>query len=1274
MASFRQIALISAALLALSACGDDDPTTPPTGSDSGADTGDGGVDVGSDADATEDVGPDGTEDTAPDTTPDTTPDTSCDDADEDGVCDDEDVCPEGDDTVDTDEDGVPDACDICADGDDGEDADEDGIPDACDVCADGDDGEDADEDGVPDACDVCADADDTLDDDGDGVPNGCDVCEGFPDGDDTDDDGVPNGCDICDGDEESDADGDGVPDACDVCADADDTVDADGDLIPDGCDVCEGGDDTADGDADGVPDDCDNCPEDENPLQTDGDGDWEAAAGVVDFAWRTLDESTALDLSDDDTEVVSLGFEWDFFGLAVNEVYVSSNGFLSVDTDRADDEDSSGCCTGGELGGEEGGAPGVIAGFWDDLDPSSGGSIRYATSGDVGAREFVVEFDEVPHCCGDTPTVSFQVVLREAGGVEVHCESCGPHEEVDVATQGVESWRDGVAATLEGRNAAEWTAEEDGAEFTWSSTGGDGVGDVCDACPLDDPDDTDEDLVCDSDDVCEGFDDGADSDGDGVPDGCDVCADGDDGADSDGDGVPDACDACPADFFDDSDGDGICDSDDVCDGGDDMVDTDGDGTADFCDACPSDNPDDTDDDGVCDIDDACEGGDDGVDTDGDGVADFCDICEGGDDATDTDGDGVPDFCDACEGSDDAADEDSDGVPDACDNCALEPNADQADTDYASDIAVVPFTWRSGEFTELPLRDDEFSADIELGFTFPFYGTDHTTASVNSNGWLDLTGRGTGTGIVRSLPNAVTDHGIFGFAEDLHPGRDDGGTVSYATLGEAGAREFVLQFDDVGHLAPSAARVSFQVVLHEGGDVELHCLDCTPNSLNHVQGLQAAIDGEFYVFAYDGRESFNEVLTVDGLRFVQVMPDGIGDACDPCQAGDNASDFDGDGVPDACDLCPSVSDPDQEDTDIATAESIPFAPRPLPATPVDVGDDTTDGPFEIGFEFEYFGEVYTQFSLGSNGYIVLGDANASGIERELPFNGTDEPNAVIAGYAEDLDAGDGIGLVSYGTTGDEGTRELVVDYTDVPHWVSGGSGPQVTFQIVLLEEDNSIEVHCTNCVSDGGRHAQGIENPAGTVVAFLEGRNNQNFSLVEDGVRFTTSPGDGQGEACIVAESVVDGPSIGASDLTEVTIGNVYEATTSGVLESFEPWFATPTGCDVGFYVYSADAVDGPWALEYEALGTVPAGDSGFFPSGTANVAIVAGRFYAVAGAWGVGCEGSNNWIDTAAETGLGTFVGYAFNVGIGPVEIEVVPGFPYRQRLHFIEALPGVPD
>ncbi|MCB9755344.1 MAG: hypothetical protein H6713_35840 [Myxococcales bacterium] len=97
----------------------------------------------------------------------------------------------------------------------GPDEDGDGVPDECDLCPGGDDGLDGDGDGVPDGCDLCPDGDDELDGDGDGQPDACDPCPA-DNPDDTDGDGVCDSDDLCpEGDDAIDIDDDGIPDACD---------------------------------------------------------------------------------------------------------------------------------------------------------------------------------------------------------------------------------------------------------------------------------------------------------------------------------------------------------------------------------------------------------------------------------------------------------------------------------------------------------------------------------------------------------------------------------------------------------------------------------------------------------------------------------------------------------------------------------------------------------------------------------------------------------------------------------------------------------------------------------------------------------------------------------------------------------------------------------------------------------------------------------------------------------------------------------------------------
>ena len=95
---------------------------------------------------------------------------------------------------------------------------------------------------------------------------------------------------------------------------------------------------------------------------------------------------------------------------------------------------------------------------------------------------------------------------------------------------------------------------------------GEGLGDLCEACP---DGDIDGDGICNSADICDAnngniqdasiaSNDDIDTDNDGVPNACDICQLGEDSIDSDGDGTPDDCDPCPIDPLNDVDNDGVC--------------------------------------------------------------------------------------------------------------------------------------------------------------------------------------------------------------------------------------------------------------------------------------------------------------------------------------------------------------------------------------------------------------------------------------------------------------------------------------------------------------------------------------------------------------------------------------------------------------------------------------------------------------------------------------------------------------------------------------------
>lgn len=244
------------------------------------------------------------------------------DPDDDGICNQDDNCPNDSnaDQADVDSDGVGDDCDNCESisNADQSDVDNDTVGDLCDNCvAKSNQGqEDADTDNMGDVCDYCPtdpqNACDPGDIDDDGVQNGDDNCLGInnpvdqvTDCDDNvetieqpdaDCDGLGDPCDLCpedptnqcSGGASGDADGDGVPNVEDNCPGKFnpgpdeqnpevDQPDTDADGMGDACDFCPRDSDAEGFDSDPDNDDIctfnDNCPQKDNPLQTDTDQD-----------------------------------------------------------------------------------------------------------------------------------------------------------------------------------------------------------------------------------------------------------------------------------------------------------------------------------------------------------------------------------------------------------------------------------------------------------------------------------------------------------------------------------------------------------------------------------------------------------------------------------------------------------------------------------------------------------------------------------------------------------------------------------------------------------------------------------------------------------------------------------------------------------------------------------------------------------------------------------------------------------------------------------------
>lgn len=187
-------------------------------------------------------------------------------------------------------------------------------------------------------------------------------------------------------------------------------------------------------------------------------------------------------------------------------------------------------------------------------------------------------------------------------------------------------------------------------------------------------------------------------------------------------------------------------------------------------------------------------------------------------------------------------------------------------------------------------------------------------------------------------------------------------------------------------------------------------------------------------------------------------------------------------------------------------NIPYVPQVNTGALVQLGDDSQLGPFNIGFNFCFFGQTYTQFWIGSNGWISFTAAQPTTFTTQaIPTANISVPKNCIMGPWQDWNPGIG-GQVRYQVQGTAPCRKLVVSWIGVPMFSC--TNLQGTYHIALYESTNIIENHIANkpgCNQwAGGTAVQGIHNLAGTIGVTVPGRNSTQWTTTNNAYRYTPS--------------------------------------------------------------------------------------------------------------------------------------------------------------------------
>lgn len=193
----------------------------------------------------------------------------------------------------------------------------------------------------------------------------------------------------------------------------------------------------------------------------------------------------------------------------------------------------------------------------------------------------------------------------------------------------------------------------------------------------------------------------------------------------------------------------------------------------------------------------------------------------------------------------------------------------------------------------------------------------------------------------------------------------------------------------------------------------------------------------------------------------------------------------------------------------TVEEIPFAPEPIGGTSMTMVDDTYTGGFDIGFDFCFFGEVYDEVFICSNGWISFVTPGAGWStnwtpDGPIPDNATNVPKAAVMPAWTDWHTGLCANCIHRELLGTAPYRRFVITYEEVP--LFSCTGYEGTFQIILYETTNVIEHHLTNVdvcdMWDLGISTEGIHNEDGTEAYTVPDRNAEDWSATDNSWRFT----------------------------------------------------------------------------------------------------------------------------------------------------------------------------
>jgi extracellular elastinolytic metalloproteinase len=413
-------------------------------------------------------------------------------------------------------------------------------------------------------------------------------------------------------------------------------------------------------------------------------------------------------------------------------------------------------------------------------------------------------------------------------------------------------------------------------------------------------------------------------------------------------------------------------------------------------------------------------------------------------------------------------------------------------------------------TVMPITGDTGVDAVDLPFAFTFYGFSYTRAYVCANGFVEFVGPATTNcaSANAAIPATGRPNGaIFPFWDNLSV--DDQASIRTETKGTAPDRRFVIEFRGVLFPPNTNARVDFNVVLHEGGQIQTQYRNLADDA--QERGGSATIGIENHTGTDALRVSFNQPVLAPqpAVTTIRYVPPPL-----PASHAVSGRVLDSDGEPianatvtiedtpitpattgeDGSYSFPRVPEGSFTATASATGCSAPetralvvSAPTTLDFTlprrsdafgytcgletaafeeadtvlPI-TGDDVAD-TIDLPFPFTFYGQTYARAHVCTNGFVEFaGPATTSCPATNAAIPTTARPNGEIASYWDDTIV-DGQASIRTQTKGTAPDRRFVVEFRNLHYFQD--TTRRVDFNIVLFE-NGEILTQYRNLADDG----------------------------------------------------------------------------------------------------------------------------------------------------------------------------------------------------------------